>query len=68
MKRAQEAEDAFRKAVQNAPDDTDLLRALAQQLDANGKKAEAEQLLSDIKRIETAKPEKQPQTPKFATE
>jgi tetratricopeptide (TPR) repeat protein len=58
MKRAQEAEDAFRKAVQNAPDDTDLLRALAQQLDANGKKAEAEQLLSDVKRIETAKPEK----------
>lgn len=67
MKRNKEAEDAFRKAVQNATEDTDLLRALAQQLNANGKKAEAEQLLTDVKRIETAKPEK-PQTPKFATE
>ena len=68
MKQTQEAEDAFRKAVENAPEDTDLLHALAQQLNANGKKAEAEQLLSDLKRIETTKREKQTQTPKFATE
>lgn len=68
MKRAQEAEDAFRKAVQNEPGDTDLLRGLAQQLNANGKKAEAEQLLNEAKRIETAKPAKQHQTPKFAVE
>ena len=68
LKRGREAEDTFRKAVQNAPDDTDLLRALAHQLNANGKKAEAEQLLSEATRIETSKPKSQPQTPKFAAE
>jgi len=68
MKRTPEAEDVFRKAVQNAPDDTDLLRTLAQQLNANGKKAEGEQLLSQAKLIELARPAKQPQTPKFAVE
>ena len=56
LKRPTEAEAELRSAVADDPADPDLLRALAHQLQANSKYAEARQTLTRIKQLPSAKP------------
>ena len=58
LKRPAEAEAELRKAVADDPTDTDLLRALAQQLQTNGKHEEARQVLARLKQLAPVKPAK----------
>ncbi|HMV85403.1 MAG TPA: tetratricopeptide repeat protein [Blastocatellia bacterium] len=53
-----EAETELRNAVADDPADADLLRTLAQQLKANGKHAEARQVLSRLPQLAPNKPSK----------
>ncbi len=56
LHRPAEAEAELRNAVLDAPADADLLRALAQQLKAEGKRAEAHQVTARLKHAAPAKP------------
>jgi len=55
LKRPAEAEAELRNAVADDPAEADLLRALAQQLQTNGKRAEARQMLAHLKRLAPGK-------------
>ena len=56
LNRPAEAEAELRTAVADDLNDADLLRALAQQLEANGKHAEAHQALARLQLLAPAKP------------
>lgn len=56
LNRPDEAEAEFRQAVADDPTQADLLRALAHQLQDNGKHAEARQMLARLKQLPPAKP------------